>query len=467
MMRIEVRPVMWRSVVIVLALFVAVFGATRRQSRLTIAIHQGVEGVALRRVAESFSRQRNVVVEVKELSYDDLFDEELRTVTGNEGTSKFGVIMLDDPWLPALLEAVPGKKSLVGKKALWADDENGQRCKDDLDDFFASTLKVGLGSVEGEAVTCASTLYALPFVGNTQLFAIPKDLEQLPTTWADVKRAVGDGQRGAGYVMRAGPGNSIVTDFMPILWGTDSKSFQSSDSLRVESSEAVSFVGALGRIPGAMRAVVATDDFDLAIYLAKGQASMGIVWSAWAMAVAKLPAATTVRELVLTQVPGGKHAVGAWLLAIPSNAADRDKTVGADFIRFATKKEQLKYAALIGNPPPRRSVLNFIEKSAQKAEKSDQNAATKFATAFQGSFLRAQRLALETAMPRPRTRHWRDIEKALGSCLSALYENAIDDQEAVDRSNQAIAAILNKERPRDDCWVDSVKALRLPSAGAR
>lgn len=455
MMRRMVRPVRWRPVVIVLALCVAIFAATRPQSRLTIAIHQGVEGVALKRVAESFSQKRNVVVEIRELSYDDLFDEEIQNVKAPE--PPFAVMMLDDPWLPALLDPEwnaterkpePGWKGLEGKKGLWAEDGNGESCTVKLADFFAPTLNVGRDLADSNPVTCASTLYALPFVGNTQLFAIPKGLEP-PTTWTEVE------QRGSGYVMRAGPGNSIVTDFMPILWNTDAKSFRTKDSLRLESSEAVSFVGALGRAPNAMRAVVATDDFDLAIYLAKRQASMGIVWSAWAMAMAKLPDPTPVEQLTLTQVPGGEHALGAWLLAIPSNATNRDKTLAADFVRFATEPEQLEAAALLGNPPPRRNALKSLWSES------------KFSHDFQRSFLDVQPGALDTARPRPRTPRWRAVEKALGSCLSARYENAITDKEAVDRANAAIVAILKDQHPPADCWLDTVRASQVPSPSTR
>ena len=68
--------------------------------------------------------------------------------------------------------------------------------------------------------------FALPYVGNSQLFFYRKDLFAKynvapPKTWDEVLAAakkIGAGEKMFGYVMRAAPGNAVVADFMPLLW---------------------------------------------------------------------------------------------------------------------------------------------------------------------------------------------------------------------------------------------------------
>src|SRR5262252_6250059 len=75
---------------------------------IRIVIHQGVEGVPLKRIAEQFSSQYSGRVQVVELPYDQLFKREMEAIAMQEVDSPFGsrqsfdVIQLDDPWLPAL-----------------------------------------------------------------------------------------------------------------------------------------------------------------------------------------------------------------------------------------------------------------------------------------------------------------------------------------------------------------------------
>src|SRR5260370_42423584 len=107
--------------------------------------------------------------------------------------------MLDDPWFPKLAE---------GLTPLTREPDG---------DFLPSCLAV-----------CRSSgkFYALPYVGNSQLFFYRKDLFDkyklgMPDRWEtvlDAGKKIGTGEKMFGYVMRAAPGNSAVTDFMPLLW---------------------------------------------------------------------------------------------------------------------------------------------------------------------------------------------------------------------------------------------------------
>src|SRR5688572_17078022 len=110
-----------------------------RKQTLTIAIHQGVEGVALRTLAEQFSHENNVAVEVFELPYDALYAAEQAQIV--EPTSKFDVVMVDDPWLPALIGEDGSDHGTRLERLRFEDQECGAL---DLADFVESTLQVSL-----------------------------------------------------------------------------------------------------------------------------------------------------------------------------------------------------------------------------------------------------------------------------------------------------------------------------------
>ena len=74
---------------------VALIAGLREQPTLTIAIHQGVEGVALKAAAQDFSTREGVSVAVFELPYEALYNAEMEEVSAPR--SKYDVIMVDDP----------------------------------------------------------------------------------------------------------------------------------------------------------------------------------------------------------------------------------------------------------------------------------------------------------------------------------------------------------------------------------
>jgi multiple sugar transport system substrate-binding protein len=97
-------------------------------------------------------------------------------------------------------------------------------------------------------------------------------------------------------------------------------------------------------------------------------------------------------------------------------------------IYWATSSLQLAQAALLGNPPTRRSV--FVSPGLVK----------KF-RAFP-----AQLAALEGARPRPRTAQWNEIENAFGVALSQANSGALSPEDAMRQANQEIASILDRSK---------------------
>jgi len=195
------------------------------EKRFTVAVKQGVESVALKEIAQRFSSDRHISVEVVDLPYDDLYAEEQRQLVHRPARRRdtvppFDVMMVDDPWLYSLVYD-PGNPPVRRLRNL----SDILRANDH--DFFPSTLRVSAYCPSHDQ---CSDYYAVPFVANSQLFAYrPADFEKSgkPTTWEQVLAASrrSENNGGTGYVTRIGPGNSIVTDFMPILWAYDPGSF--------------------------------------------------------------------------------------------------------------------------------------------------------------------------------------------------------------------------------------------------
>jgi multiple sugar transport system substrate-binding protein len=390
---------------------------------LTIAIHEGVEGIALKEIAQDFAQERNRPVTIIELPYDQLYDREFEQL-GQE-SSRYDVIMVDDPWMEALAEREGTQKGL--------DPVKFPKNECNLADFVPALLRVSRVPYEQDGeVQCGKTIYGLPFVGNTQLFAYRGGPDQAPRDWHQVINE--------GYVMRTGPGNRIVTDFMPVLWGFSRESLPTAPNekkppLPKSALMAFEYLERLGQRAQANLSIVSYDDFDVTIHVAKIKPSTAIMWSAWVMAINRLEEpyhSDVLRDLQFAMVPGGQPELGTWLLAVPANSNNKDEA--HSFVHFATSRKQILKAAKYGNPPPLQGILEDPE--LQKTVR------------FQETFIKTQRESLNQARPRPRTKYWRNVERALGRCLSALYESTITPQESLERANAVIEQEMSG-RPAD------------------
>jgi multiple sugar transport system substrate-binding protein len=379
---------------------------------LTIAVNAGVEGTALKTAAREWGELHNTRIEVVELPYANLFEKESLDLQSRTGA--YDVIMMDDPWFPKLV----------------ADNGLNPLPRPPDPDFLASTLAVCRN---------AGNFYALPYVGNSQLFFYRKDLFEKyklgpPDRWQNVLKAaqtIGAGEKMYGYVMRAAPGNSAVTDFMPLLWAFGGDIFDAQDKPSLTSPEAIDalrFMLELGKVSPPGYAGFNADE--VSAHLLQGTAAMSINWPAWISAMddpskSKIPGKIEFAQMPAARLPGVAE-LGSWLLAVP--AASPNRAAAFDFIYWATDAPQLTQAALRGNPPTRRSV--FLAPDLLK----------KF-RAFP-----AQLAALEGARPRPRTKQWNEIENAFGVALSQANSGAISPETAMQQANQEIIAILERSK---------------------
>jgi len=399
----------------VLSLLVLLAGCASPGSdkTLTIAVNAGVEGSALKTAAREWGELRNTRIEVVELPYANLFEKESLDLASRTGA--YDVIMLDDPWFPKLV----------------ADGGLTPLPREPDADFLASCLAVCRHPFG------TRNYYALPYVGNSQLFFYRKDLFEkyklgAPGRWEQIlaaAKAIGAGEKMFGYVMRAAPGNPAVADFMPLLWAFGGDIFDAQGQPNLSSPEALEalrFMIELGKSAPPGYAGYNADE--VSAHLLQGTAAMSINWPAWIAAMDDPSKSKVQGKIDFAPMPSarapGVAELGAWLLAVPAGSPHRQAAF--DLIYWATDAGQMREAALRGNPPTRRSLFQ----SGDLVKKF---------RAFP-----AQLAALEGARPRPRTPQWNEIENAFGVSLSQANSGAVSPEVAMQQANREIAAILER-----------------------
>ncbi|HEX8174863.1 MAG TPA: ABC transporter substrate-binding protein [Pyrinomonadaceae bacterium] len=431
------RPLSLKTLALALTsiLFVSLLSTSCGQNQgdgkqLTLAVNAGVEGDALKQAARDYEAQTGVRINIVEFPYSNLFDKELVDLTA--GTGAYDLIMLDDPWFPRfggegfLTDLTP----LYQKKNLSGPD----------DDFVQTSLALCRHPYQ------TGTLYALPYLGNSQLFFYRKDIFEKhglkePATWDDVlgsariiteREAQGapGGGRLYGYVMRAAQGNAAVADFMPIFWAFGAEMFDAEGRPTVNSAEGISalrFMLELGK--SAPPGYSSFNADEVSAHLLQGTAAMSINWPAWIAAFSDPAKSKVIGKIGFATMPGakkpGQAEIGNWLIAIPRSARNPDAAF--DFLVWVTSAEQLKRSALRGNPPTRRSVFN------------DPELVAKFPT------YPVQLRSLETSRPRPRTPRWNEIENAFGIFLSKANSGELSPEEAMNQANAEILKIVERK----------------------
>jgi multiple sugar transport system substrate-binding protein len=419
------------AIIAVIALAVSSCQRSGKQdtSTLTLAINSGVEGDALKQAARDYEQQTGIHINIAEFPYANLFEKEL--IDLNARTGAYDLIMLDDPWFPkfASLNVLTDLTPLLQKRGKTGPD----------DDFVATSIALGREPYQTGA------LYALPYVGNSQLFFYRKDLFQKhnlkdPATWDDVLTAaktISENEPGGapgggktfGYVMRAAQGNAAVADFMPIFWAFGGEMFDASNQPAVNSPEgiaALKFMIELGKYSPPGYASFNADE--VGAHLLQGTAAMSINWPAWISSFSDPSKSKVIGKMEFGQLPAakspGRAEIGNWLIAIPRDA--RNVEAAMDFLLWATAREQMKLSAQRGNPPTRKSLF------------TDPELVAKFPS------YPAQLRSLESSRPRPRTPLWNEIENAFGIYLSKANSGELSAEDAMNQANAEIRQIIQR-----------------------
>jgi multiple sugar transport system substrate-binding protein len=395
------------------------------RKQLTLAVVSGVEGEALKQAARDYESQTQTHIDVVEFPYANLFEKELIDLKARTGA--YDLIMLDDPWFPrfASEQFLTDLTPLLQKR--------GQSRPDP--DFVSTSVALCRHPYQ------TGPFYALPYVGNSQLFFYRKDLFEKyslnpPATWNDVLAAAKTiqeketaGAKTYGYVMRAAQGNAAVADFMPIFWAFGGEMFDASGKPAVNSPEgiaALEFMIELGKYSPPGYASFNADD--VGAHLLQGTAAMSINWPAWISAFDDPSKSKVIGKIEFTTLPGARKAgqaeIGNWLIAIPRYSPNTEAAM--DFLLWATSAEQMKRSAERGNPPTRKSLFQ------------DAGLLAKYPA------YPAQLRSLESSRPRPRTPQWNEIENAFGIFLSKANSGVLSPADAMNQANAEIEKILQR-----------------------
>ena len=388
-----------------------------------------MEGDALKQAAKDYEAQTGVHINIAEFPYADLFTKELIDLTARAGS--YDLIMLDDPWFPkfASQELLTDLSPLLQSKGQSGPDA----------DFVQTSIALGREPYQ------TGSLYALPYVGNSQLLFYRKDLFlkhhlKEPATWDDAlsaARTINENETAGapgggkvyGYVMRAAQGNAAVADFMPIFWAFGGEMFDAGGKPTVNSPEGISalkFMLELGKYspPG----YPSFNADEVGAHLLQGTAAMSINWPAWISAFDDPARSRVMGKIEFTNLPGAKNPgraeIGNWLIAIPRDA--NKKEAAFEFLVWATSAEQMKRSALRGNPPTRKSLF------------TDPELVKKFPA------YPAQLRSLESSRPRPRTPQWNEIENVFGIYLSKANSGELAAEDAMNQANTEIARIIER-----------------------
>ncbi len=396
-----------------------------QRKELTLAVVSGVEGDALKQAALDYEAQTGTHINIAEFPYTNLFEKELIDLKARTGA--YDLIMLDDPWFPRFAT----EQFLTELTPLL--QQRGQSGPDT--DFVETSVSLCRYPYQ------RGSIYALPYVGNSQLFFYRKDLFEKhslkpPATWQDVLTAAktihekeNGGAKVYGYVMRAAQGNAAVADFMPIFWAFGGEMFDAGGRPSVNSPEgiaALEFMRELGKYSPPGYASFNADE--VGAHLLQGTAAMSINWPAWISSFGDATKSKVVGKMEFTTLPGaqkpGRAEIGNWLIAIPRDS--RNAEAAMDFLLWATSAEQMKRSAQRGNPPTRKSLFADAELVAKNPAYP------------------AQLRSLESSRPRPRTPYWNEIENAFGIFLSKANSGELSPADAMNQANAEIEKILQR-----------------------
>ena len=415
------------ALALVVVLLAAVACTKPNSKQLTLAVVEGVEGEALKQAALDYEAQTGVHVQIAQFPYANLFEKEL--IDLNSRTGAYDLIMMDDPWFPRFA----GSQFLTDLTPLLA--KRGQSGPDA--DFVASSVAVCRHPYQ------IGALFALPYVGNSQLFFYRKDLFakyglKEPATWNDVlaaaqtiqeKEPAANGGKMYGYVMRAAQGNAAVADFMPIFWAFGAEMFDANGKPTVNTPAgiaALQFMLELGKYSPPGYASFNADE--VSAHLLQGTAAMSINWPAWISAFSNPAKSKVIGKIEFTTLPdaakSGQAEIGNWLIAIPRYSQNAEAAM--DFLLWATSAEQMRRSAERGNPPTRKSLFQ------------DPQLVAKFPA------YPAQLRSLETSRPRPRTPQWNEIENVFGIFLSKANSGELSPADAMNQANAEIEKILQR-----------------------
>lgn len=414
----------WCLVGLIISLLIGSTAFATEPVRLVFMGRDGPYEAAMRLAISLYKKVRpHVTIEYLGLPWAGL--REKITIELVEGRGTFDLVILDDPWTPEFFPA-----GFLEPLEPWF-ERVGQQVNPD---FIPTALALGRWPYpDGE-------LFALPIVGNVQLFAYRRDLfekhglKHPPETWTEVVEAARVLKEKEPdvfpVVFRGSKGHDIVVSFLPILWAYGGNLIVDGKS-GVDSPEFLTalkvFLELARYAPGDVGVYKAARLREL---LLAGKAAMALeVWPAWIPELDDPLRSLVVHKVELTTHPGQvvdtAPMLGIWLLGIP--ATSRNKQEAFNFLLYVTSPEIQKVMALhVGNPPTLMSLYNDPELIARYR------------------WYPAQLEALLAGVPRPRIAVWSRVEDILGSFMHEALLGLRTPEDALKAAHAAISAVLEE-----------------------
>ncbi|MDE1179292.1 ABC transporter substrate-binding protein [Paraburkholderia sp.] len=384
---------------------------------LVIVGRDDVYGKGLADAVDGFRKQHgNLDIELLKLPGGNLYQK--LKLSMREGAGSYDLVMLDDTWAPEFM-ANGWLKALPNTMA--------------DSDMVASTVALGRYPAQ------AGALYALPVVGNVEMFAYRRDLLakyhlQAPRNWDDVLKnaqTIGTADKSvSGVVFRGTKGNPVVTGFLPILWAYGGDVVDRAGKVSIDSPQAraalKTFLALKAYAPKDVDVYGAAEVRDA---LQKGAAAQAIeVWPAWIPSLDDASVSRVAGQVALQappgQVEGPAPMLGIWQMGIPRDAPHAK--LAQDFLAYLTARDTQTRLAVIGIPPTRKSVFQ------------DPQLVQRF------RWYPDQLKALEMGRPRPRVKDWQEVESILGDYLQLALTHQLEPDAALTQASQKISKSLEK-----------------------
>lgn len=390
------------------------------ETKLVIAGRDGGYGAVLERAIELYLAQNpGVEIELLKLPYAGLYEKLVIDLA--EGIGAYDIVMLDDTWATEFMSQG------------WLADLEALGYTPDPD-FVDNALAVGRYPYPDGA------LYALPHVGNVELFAYRRDLFEKyglphpPQSWLEVLGAAAliDMYEPdvSGVVFRGRKGNPIVTGFLPIFWGFGGRIVEDGQATVASPQGIAALKLFLALKEYAPEGVEVYNSSEVKDALLGGDVAIAIeVWPGWVPALDDPTKSQVVGLVEIIPAPGlvetSSPMIGIWLLGV--SASSRNQAAALDFVQFITSPDVQRQLTLeLGHPPTRHSVYTDPEVVAKYR------------------WFPAQLAAMDSAVPRPRVPVWSEIEGVLGDYLQLALVGQMSPEDALAAAQARIQEILER-----------------------